>query len=205
MIDLKPFCANESDKRAWLRAPFREGEFDYAADGHVIVEVPASGKHPHPLNKPIGASVDRVLDDAGAGPYMPLAGLTRTLVEQWPCERCRGKGNIADCPECEGEGEVTLENEYNEYEVECASCGGDGRCGQTTGVPCCGCNGTGTGCVIMRLGEFKACHQRRYLKLVEVLPNVVVAVRPGDDSSPLFFKFDGGRGALMPIRPSMVL
>ena len=42
MIDLQRFCANESDPRPYLRAPFKRGSWVYATNGHVCVRVPAA-------------------------------------------------------------------------------------------------------------------------------------------------------------------
>lgn len=51
------------------------------------------------------------------------------------CENCNNenedKGKLGkeceECEECEGTGIVELENDFNEYEVECKSCDGDGN------------------------------------------------------------------------------
>lgn len=52
----------------------------------------------------------------------------------WPeaetvyCTACSGSGRGTElCPECNGEGEVNAETDYNTYEVTCKSCCGKGR------------------------------------------------------------------------------
>ena len=40
MIDLTPFCSPQDDPRYYLCAPFSDGDFSYATNGHIIVRVP---------------------------------------------------------------------------------------------------------------------------------------------------------------------
>lgn len=50
-------------------------------------------------------------------------------IEKVRCRMCGGGGKhrMATCRECNGDGEVTAETDYNSYEVQCASCNGEGR------------------------------------------------------------------------------
>lgn len=70
---------------------------------------------------------------------------------EWPinelvqCSDCLGSGLGNDeCPECLGEGEVTTETDYNEYENQCLSCYGRGKKRSSdTSLVCEGCGGKG--------------------------------------------------------------
>lgn len=90
---------------------------------------------------------------------------------QQDCEECDGRKTEHECPDCE--------------------------------CPCSACNGTGMETVTpevsttIRGGLFNL----RYVAMMLELPNVLVQSNwTCGDAVPLFFKFDGGDGAIMPRR-----
>lgn len=64
------------------------------------------------------------------------------------CSACDGLGytKLIECPECDGEGEVSVSNQYSTYhDLECATCDGSGRISSPTGqkTECERCDGAG--------------------------------------------------------------
>lgn len=77
-------------------------------------------------NLNIAASMESLFptsDELAAMRHAPFL-VDRTMVTR--CEKCRGFGIAKKCEECGGPGEVSLENDYNEYKFECQSCYGYG-------------------------------------------------------------------------------
>lgn len=107
-IDLKPFCGNEWEVREALRAPWVDGGWTYATNGHLIVRLPSGDaentKTPrHPKNGPVlfGKWVD------GAGDLVAFPDLPEVTT----CPMCSGAGHIEDehgekdqCFNCYGSG-----------------------------------------------------------------------------------------------------
>jgi len=61
---------------------------------------------------------------------------------------------------------------------------------------CLACNGSGEAMTRVRIGY--ADFQARYLRLLASLPNCTIS--PNGNKLPAAFRFDGGRGLLMPMR-----
>ncbi|HEX5320598.1 MAG TPA: hypothetical protein VFW46_15650 [Stellaceae bacterium] len=109
MIDLKPFCSNES-WRPYLHKPFADGEWVYATNGHICVRVPRNTHDAVPEKNAPDAK--RLFDIAGCGQELvdlPKIDLPETIFS--PCSECHGRGTEHDCPDCE---------------CACESCGGTG-------------------------------------------------------------------------------
>lgn len=85
------------------------------------------------------------------------------------------------CPECLGAGIVYFETDYNEYEINCKSCDGTGRM-----MPKKSMNFHGV------------LFDQKYLFLLSKLPNCEIGITGPSEISP--FRFDGGTGAIMPMR-----
>ncbi|MFM7024707.1 MAG: hypothetical protein ACKOWC_01415 [Limnohabitans sp.] len=214
---LQPFCANESDTREYLRAPFKAGEWVYATNGHMAVRFPAE-KFPDIAEvadpeakapKVIGGLFSRALEKAGdAFMVMPkMAKLT-------PCLYCDGKGRVlaVKCGECE---DGVFHHGSNWY--ECKNCEdeapGPGWIEIDEADPgavnrmCHFCDGLGFECGSgkrnppVQLGN--AYYNAAYLRLFSKMPQV--RIHPGEPAIeknplPATFLFDGGHGLLMPYR-----
>lgn len=172
MIDLHKFCARNNRRLPFNRPWTKDGK-RYATDGVVLIRLHAT----------------ELPDDVPDG-RVPNADAVLTPVEgdfkPWPCVDC--------CYECDGKGVNS-----------CESCHGSGMC---TGCACgaeheCGaCEGGMTLCERCRvdttidLGGVRVA--QHYAYLISTLPNVsYLAAGPGD---PVRLRFDGGDGAVMPIR-----
>lgn len=104
MIDLQSFCANQWEVRSYLQRPWRDGEWVYATNGHMIVRVPAEAAPDaeartasQPKNPP---DMFRVALDQ-EGEFLLMPPLPADIV----CSFCNGGGADDDgdeCPECFG-------------------------------------------------------------------------------------------------------
>jgi hypothetical protein len=209
MIDLQRFCANESDPRPHLRAPFKRGSWVYATNGHVCVRVPAAtmpsvtecDKAPpaHNLFK------KHIEDRACEFLVMPPLKAHRI------CSACYGKGFVfaSKCPSC-------TDGMFDHYGMtyDCLYCD-DSKAGpgwvdtedeSATRRPCDSCDGLGADMREngnVRLGE--STYSLVYLNWLAKLPQVRVcpgspADAPSADQIPAVFIFDGGHAILMPRR-----
>lgn len=143
MIPYSKFHATD-DVRHYLNQPFNHGGYTVASDGHSILLSPLDHQfdgNTHPLS-----TIDNIIDIVIGTPVETLSE-PLTLPEKPTCAHCLGTGKAPDmieCEECEGEGEVKLENDFNEYTCCCKSCGGIGLIqGKTKSQPCENCNETG--------------------------------------------------------------
>ena len=104
MFDLMKFCANEYEIRVGLQSPWRNGEWVYATNGHMIVRVPASSwdapqrSDNQPNNTP---EMFSKFFDGIDGEFLLMPPLPADVV----CDFCGGDGAADDgdeCPECFG-------------------------------------------------------------------------------------------------------
>lgn len=82
MIDLTTFCEQGADPRAWMRRPFKEGEWVYATNGHVCVRVPAGG-YPDADDKPEKFSAKHLFEkyiDGAQGEFVVSSGRAQCAV-----------------------------------------------------------------------------------------------------------------------------
>lgn len=109
------------------------------------------------------------------------------------CLECNGMGYIEDCPECCGYGMVSLDTEYNTYEVECMTCnGGEDK----DKIKCIDCNGTGLDNkpVVNLNGSFIYLD---HAEKISKLPNVKISKKEYMNS--ILFKFNYGEGIVMTV------
>lgn len=173
------FCGRD-ETRPYLTLPIDDGDKTYCTDARVIIRVP---KFEHEPNDRIGVqnAVEKIrtfykLD--GHSDYKPLPVEPADAPWGKACEQCDGKGNTDH--------------------VTCGTCGAIGNLGVTIRCPECG--GTGRDYYNARVTFGNQDLNPFYIKLISQLPNVVAA-NPKDPGHPLHFKFDGGDGLLMPMRP----
>jgi hypothetical protein len=176
--------------------PFSFGLYSYATNGHVLVRVPRLADVPEwdALNEKAAVMFDGVGPDIVAAlaeiPDFPQP-------EPETCTVCKGVGKISKCPECDGDGEVMLENDYNEYECECQTCGGDGSVSGNATI-CSSCTGTGRKIVTKRITIGCTGFSSHYLTMLKELPGMKLA--PTEPEKGNYFKWDDGDGMLMPMR-----
>jgi hypothetical protein len=193
-FDITSFCSTEKG-RTYICNPFNSGGFSVATNGHILVRVPAQEAY-------VGNEVPPNFEKATSGMDDPLVftPLPPLNFELGPCSVCKGYGNTAECPECNGEGEH-----------ECCECGRSTECDYCHGkgyfavgkvvegaTACEMCMGKGVLPVERyALLDPTSCYDIKYLMMIHALPGILVALR--GDSVPMVFKFDGGMGMLMPV------
>jgi hypothetical protein len=118
------------------------------------------------------------------------------------CFNCNSDGLVrslgGECEECEGSGEVCLETDFNDYDVECKSCDGEGR--GFSGMELCDrCDGTKRHLdyVPMLMGSGNWSLNGRYVQKFSALPDVKVCWH--DEYEFFALKFTGGFGIVMPM------
>jgi hypothetical protein len=187
---LDKFCDHSFEK---LSTPFSFDGWTMASSQHIAIRVPfIEGFRDEPPYAAVLTMPYFPLSD-GAWGDLPLFELP--LKER--CDVCRGAGKISVCPECNGNGGVTIDTSHHSYEVECKTCKGDGF---ITGgdKDCENCNGEGVAyeasmCEIVfngnKLDGF-------LLEKIRDLPGVQIFSVPNSGHIHCF-KFDGGHGILM--------
>lgn len=194
-MDLQRFCKEGSC--SGLERPFSQGAFTYASDGWIAVRVPRvesaeeNPKAPDMSRIPWG---HEDLDDFGPLPDYDIATAKQ-------CRHCKGSGKASTCPECGGEGEVTLDSGYNEYDVECATCHGEGTVPgrpKDEVEPCDRCKGSGHD-LISPVTWGNGYISMAILERIKDLPGVKLSTH-GNGLEPFRFVFDGGEGLAMPLR-----
>lgn len=216
-IDLKRFCAKEEDPREYLRAPWRDGAWVYATNGHYLLRVAADtmpdavprDKHPDG-----GALFRKHLEDRTGLDFLVMPPLPKLK----PCADCGGKGQVRaiKCADC-----VDGEFKHGNYTYTCQNCdespAGAGwehlnawnetRSNEVL-RDCISCDGLGHNIQEhrgMAVGE--ASYAVVYLAMLAKLPQVRIC--PGEPANtkdwskqpiPAVFTFDGGHALLMPRR-----
>lgn len=191
---LNRFCDPDREKQ---RGPFSLGEYTYATNGHILVRVPRLVDVPEweAVNEKAAAMFDG----------LDYAALDAALVDipDFPqpdpeiCTVCKGSSKISKCPECDGEGEVLLENDHHEYECTCKTCAGDGKVSGNESV-CSSCHGSGKKAVWAKISVGCTHLSSHYLTMLKDLPGMRIA--PTEPVKGNYFKWNEGDGLLMPMR-----
>jgi RecJ-like exonuclease len=123
----------------FTKGPFCADGFTYSTNGKIMVRV--EGEHCETKTPPAQCVPIIRVFTARPKSWQDVDASKITLEKQ-KCETCEGGGKINTCPECNGDGELRFENEYNYYTVTCESCYGRGVV-KGKGVPCPDCDGSG--------------------------------------------------------------
>lgn len=161
---LKSFCADEDDNRDFLKRPFQLGEYSCASDGHIAVFT--KGDCGNSLGR---AGPEKLLKDKLVSIPAVFSPFPDVVIPPQKFENCE---------ECEGNGTVELENDFNSYEFTCKSC--DGRCNHEVKET-----------VTFDGSDLK--FDAKYVRKLAKLPNVQIAI----DSEKLCFQFEPGVGFVM--------
>ncbi len=196
-IDINNFF-DPDDYREFIRSPVMIGNAVMASNGYVCVTMPINSDHPEwPVNS------NSLLEDifnmmTTEYDFLPMP-TDIIFPDQIDCAVCSGSGffSVKNCDECDGNGELDIDSDYNTYTVYCKSCSGDGDIIQKGGTEkCASCTGTGkvydkeSG--IMVFGVKVA---PKYLKLIFDVPGIEVF---GDAyERRLFFRQGEIRGLIM--------
>lgn len=190
---LKPFCSQDNER---ISTPWTADGYTYATDGVIAVRVPAIDGVPNNNEAP---DMQRLLWDHGTiSDWRDLPEYDITAAR--PCKQCKGSGKSRVCYECDGDGELELDSGHNLYDVECATCHGDGVLPaiDDNGKPCARCDGTGKDLVTpVPWGE--GAISMKMLQRIGNLPGAKMS-QAGGGTQTFRFKFDGGEGLVMPMR-----
>jgi hypothetical protein len=170
MLDLQQFCSTEQF-RFNLHKPFSYGAFSYASNGAIAIRVARRDDIPEAEQAKIPQQIDKWFSEIEGIPVesdTPLLPDDEEVETKDQCELCDGRGKDHDCPDCE---------------CVCANCEG---------------SGTETTTKSISIDAFGTIFRLKFLRLVLRLPNVEVAVDRIRPSKPIFFRFSGGAGCLMP-------
>lgn len=179
-------------------APFQHAGRAYATNRHICIEL----QDADPTLRTIARKFDAIANllkthEAGfeiAG-FKPLEGIP----EKIDCRSCNGTGTALECRHCEGDGYI------RDKDDPCEHCDGVGETQKEKDeyplglIPCWFCDGNGEEeqAIDIGHGRFNA----HYLRLIASLPNASFAPNPINPAAgAALFVFDGGRGALMPLR-----
>lgn len=195
-INIERFCGVD-DYREYLNASWRDGGKLYATNGHFMVEIADDGRE--------AVSRDKHPDCAALfvknvpGEFQPMPKLSAAM----PCGCCNGKGigYRETCQDCDGKGEF----EHGMYDYDCKHCDGEGfhfYRDVPEGVKesrCTACYGLGEEVLRDQGTKFgPQTFATRLLRVLSTLPGIEIASCAGD-KPPLWFRFDGGRGLVMPM------
>jgi len=193
---LQGFCCRERNS---LSSPFIMGDLACATDGHIAIRIPRidaiSITRESPLKE---AATSLTWEPVIKGKWVDLPPYK--LPDKVKCVVCQGVGEIDTCPECDGEGHVELESDYNYYECDCKMCNCEGTLPGQDKV-CHGCDGDG----LMYSESFMKIQFDDYgldaflLEKIKDLPGVKLFSRRDKDKY-FYFRFDGGHGIIMGMR-----
>lgn len=161
-IDLQQFCITNKT-RLNIAKPFSVGDYTYATDGCIIIEVPRL-KNVGEVNGSPKVDYVMAMYPSGEKKYSKLPDLPKW--ERVQCKTCDGNGTRAsvyghgyDCETCRGRGEERF---------------------------------------LFDLG--KQTFDLKYLHLIAKLPKLEIVLNVNGERDVMPFRFDGGRGLLMPVR-----
>jgi len=177
--------------------PFSWGDYSYATNGHILVRVPRLTDVPEweALNEKVVVIFDAVDFPAANAALVEIPDFKQPDPEV--CIICKGRGKISNCPECDGEGEVTVGNDFHDYECECLTCFGEGKVFGNDAI-CSECNGTGNKKTFAKVQVGMTFFSSHYLTMLRELQGIKVSAT--SELGPQYFKWDGGDGLLMPMR-----
>jgi len=191
--ELKKFTSIDPKKKH-LAQIMRYAEYAFATDGVTMAfteklcldSIPDSGlKRNDLLSQVIEQHQLLQFDLIG----MPILDLNA-------CKRCQGSGLVCEkeCFECEGNGCLTIQSDYNEYQVVCKTCNGNGMftSRDREDVAACGCV---NGYQFNGYEEIKGVDvDSRYLFTIKDYPSLHVACAHLESARAKMIHFRSGNG-----------
>lgn len=208
-------CCRYEDQRYDMTVPFVEDSHVSATDGRIGVQVfdgISIADFGKPLRRPpLADALDQLWSPDSRWRDWPNANYTNSIDDIggccWACNSHGYLGPLSKCKNCDGIGSIPLPinapaDEWGEsYETDCLACCDGWKSDQQCPV----CNGNPherTRDAIQEIDDIKIAS--KYHHTISMLPGVRYSVsklkRPGQKLSPVLFQFEGGRGAVMPIK-----
>lgn len=212
MLDITQFKAKD-DPRAWLKRIIDVGGFLGACNGnYVVIDTTTKSKFygfpkfekfaPNSIN--LIDKLISIVKTPSNFKWQEMPSISNFTSKQ--CSDCNINGFTQKrdhvCRECNGEGAVTLESDYNTYEIECKNCGGDGY--EFSGwQKCPNCHGTKKDYNFVPISLESQSNpawslNAAYAFKFSTLNSVQIAWR--DDWGMYAVRFDGGAAVIMPMR-----
>ncbi|MDD2772728.1 MAG: hypothetical protein PHP45_03420 [Elusimicrobiales bacterium] len=203
MIDLQKFCLQDKTytKHKTLGQPFVRGGHKYATSGHIVVRIETNEpESPDYIGVPLGGLTSI---------FVPLASVDSNSLKPWPisdgltqaqkCRRCSGTGkkDTETCPKCGGD--CAIECSECGHDYKCPMCDGHGVISNELGATCPDCRGAKNRIFPANQRVDIALIAGENFSLISKLPRAIY-IPPKDAMAPLLFVFDGGEGAVMPMR-----
>jgi hypothetical protein len=188
MIDLTKFC---KPHHRYFGEPWSSGEYSYATDGAIAIRIPKIDIK----EKPKHLDVDSVIEEAKEKASQDWVVPPPVKIKQSKCYVCDGDGYLYMCITCNGDGCHDCDNVGCLTKTDWISTFGKADINEFK-VPCPDCEGTGIELEYSRVTIHGTAFDGKYIKLIDELPNSQISVC----SEIALFRFDGGEGALMPIR-----
>lgn len=185
--------AYRGDINAGIHTPWTTGGKSYATNRAICIQVDTPAPGVEQREDPVGlaALIERSIGAIPDEAYAPLPELPVPVICQW----CHG-GQMMDCPACEGSG-----GHDSLIDTECDACAGTGQAPLADGgdeIDCFMCEGLGEERIATTIGS--TLFDDRLLRLIAALPGAAFALHPSaPNTNPAAFRFDGGRGLLMPM------
>ena len=193
---LERFCNKNNPQYS---IPFNGHGYTMACTGYMAVRV-SGVRDQYPNDVDLAAKINGLFP--GVQEMLTSLDLTElldvdSLRAVLPCPKCRDRKNsIIVCPECDGSGEAEASNSYSDYEVECATCQGSGKC------VCDECGGVGEITNEDAVEVLGVTFKVKNLSVILGLPGVHFFLNGCEagykNKRPAYFRFDGGEGILIP-------
>lgn len=179
--------------------PFSDDKYSYATNGWILIRVDKIDE----VEALMPDSIESALK-SGRVSFHPESHdnwvEVPELLNPQKCDTCDGSGRTKKCPECDGWAEVNFDNAFHDYTCECQTCEGEGKLPSKSDEDekCESCKGAGLN--IWGGDGVKVEHvsfTQGLLHMIKDLPNVKLGL-VDDRLQSQYFKFDGGRGVIMP-------
>lgn len=192
---LQRFCAPEGDYRG-IDKPIRRNGYIFATNGHLLVRVTDNPDIECATSHAELPTLESIAQEVSAlTQYKPLQ---IQLPAPSICSACNGHGKVNVCNVCDGKGEFR----HGCHDYDCKECDGGGRFASANGTKACThCDGTGYDPHQRVIVEGDAGFARHYLSLLMAVPGIEFSVNDKEPENGIAgFRFEGGIGALMPVR-----
>lgn len=190
---LLKFC--EKGNVRHLDKPFNDDKYTYATNGHICLRIEKQPEFDL-IDEKQPKHLSSIIESLDKNNLVEINNLP--LLEKENCTNCNGVGSFKECQYCDGDGHLEC---YLGHEHDCEECEGKGTINENGNIECVTCKGSGE--------KYKELYYKigcryinaYYARLIASLPNSKISVS-GKESDPkaLYFEFDGGCGAVMPVR-----
>jgi hypothetical protein len=184
-LDLTPFCL-EYGARYQIDEPWTNGTYAYATDGRILIRVDAElcpgARAAGSLRLP--KDCDNIVDGReNVNAWFPVPPVV-------PCDRCQSVGQYVQiCDTCNGSGWTLDDGRLNRCLHGDEDDGPDEECEALQVWRCHDC----------KIEFANSLLAQWYVNLVRSLPDARIGVASGEPDVPVYFRFGGGCGAIMPI------